>query len=62
MDQPGILDRFRSRIASRKLAVFIIASIFMYMGKIESEHWAYVAVIYIGTQAALDGYAKMKGA
>lgn len=42
------------KINSRKLVVFLIATVFLYLHKLNSAEWVDIAKIYIGSQAAVD--------
>lgn len=48
------IDQFLNRYLSRKLMVFIVASLGLFWGTITSSDWVTVAAVYIGTQGALD--------
>jgi hypothetical protein len=48
------LDRALDKFVSRKLLVWIISTIFMYMAKIESSDWVMISMVYLGSQGALD--------
>ena len=54
------IDRFLGRFISKKLTVFIIASIFIGLSYIDSEAWVKIAMVYIGTQAGIDGIKVFK--
>ena len=47
-------DNFLGKWASRKLVVFIIATILMFAGKLESTDWTYLAIAYIAMQGFVD--------
>ena len=49
-----LIDRLLSIVISKKLTVFFIATIFIILGKLDSEQWVNVAMVYIGSQAAVD--------
>jgi hypothetical protein len=50
-----LIDKILSKTISRKLMVFIIASLFFWFGVgISSEDWIQIATIYIGAQGAVD--------
>lgn len=53
-DKEGILDRLSGKLWSRKLSVFVIGSVFLYLGKIVSDEWVTLAVAYVGVQGFLD--------
>ena len=58
----ALIDRHLSKLISRKLSVFIIASVFVYLEKISSEGWVEIAVVYIGSQAAIDAVKALRNA
>lgn len=56
----GLIDRFLGKWASRKLLVFFIATLLSLAGSITSGDWTYIAIAYIGSQAAVDLMSKYK--
>lgn len=56
----GKIDRFLGKWASRKFIVFTIATLLSVAGSITSSDWTYIAVAYIGSQAAVDLMNKFK--
>jgi len=56
----GRIDRFLGKWASRKLLVFVLATILAFTTKITSADWTYIAVAYIGSQALVDMMTKYK--
>ena len=48
------LDRVLNRFISRKLLVWVVATILMYTAKIESGDWVLISMIYLGSQGVLD--------
>jgi len=48
------LDNILNRFISKKLTVFIIATVFIYFNKIDAVNWVNLSMIYIGSQAAVD--------
>ena len=48
------LDRFLNSWVSKKLSVFIVASYGLFWGTLSSSDWVTIAIVYIGTQGALD--------
>ena len=48
------LDRVLKKSISKKLLVFLIATILMFLTKITGEQWVNVSIVYIGTQGAVD--------
>ena len=56
-----VVDTFLGKLISRKLTVFIIATIFLALStKISGEEWVNIAMIYIGTQAVIDAIVKIR--
>lgn len=55
------LDKILNKFISKKLTVFIIACIFVAMEKIGGDQWVNVAMVYIGSQAAVDMIIKLRG-
>lgn len=56
----GNIDRFLDRWTSRKLMVFAIATGLALFGDLQSSDWVTIAVVYIGTQGALDIAERLK--
>lgn len=56
----GKIDRFLERWSSRKLMVFAIATLLMISSDLASSDWVTIAVVYIGTQGALDIAERLK--
>lgn len=54
MSKKEKVDVFLSKVLSRKLTVFLIGSIGMFIGKITSDDWVIIATVYIGAQMATD--------
>jgi hypothetical protein len=48
------LDKLLDKIISRKLLVWITATVLMYGSKITSDDWVLICMIYLGSQGALD--------
>jgi hypothetical protein len=55
-----LLDNILKFTVSKKLTVFIIASIFTLKDVIEGSEWVYISLMYIGTQGAIDLYNSIK--
>ena len=53
----GVLDVIQEKVVSRKLLVFIVATILMWYG-LDAETWGMIAMTYIGGQTAID-FAKV---
>lgn len=56
----GRIDNFLDRWTSRKLMVFAIATLLALFGDLQSSDWVTIAVVYIGTQGALDIATRLK--
>ena len=54
----GVLDAIQERLISRKLLVFICATVLLGSAQLDPETWGMIAMIYIGGQTAVD-FAKM---
>jgi len=54
------IDAFLGKWASRKLMVFIIATLLNIFGDVGSGDWVTIAAIYIGGQTIIDAVAKLK--
>jgi hypothetical protein len=54
MSRREIIDRYLGKGISKKLMVFIIASVALFVGKVTSNDWVIVASIYIGSQTVID--------
>ena len=60
-DKKGWLDNFLAKMMSRKLTVFLISTGAFFGGQLSNEHWVYISLAYIGSQAAADIVATVKG-
>lgn len=49
-----LIDKGLGKIVSRKLLVWVIATLGVPLGFIDGEQWVQVSMVYIGTQAAKD--------
>lgn len=54
----GVLDAIQEKAVSRKLLVFIVATVLLWNAQLDPETWGMIAMIYIGGQTAVD-FAKM---
>jgi hypothetical protein len=50
----AFVDTGLHKILSRKLFVFITSTVLMYQGNLASSDWTAIALVYIGSQAAVD--------
>lgn len=53
-DKKGWLDKVQEKALSRKMLVFLTATVTFLFGKLTSSDWVMVAMVYLGTTAALD--------
>jgi len=53
-DNQGFLDKILTKITSRKFLVFLLATTFLIIDKIQSQDWLWISAIYIGTSAAAN--------
>ena len=54
------LDRLLNKWISRKLLVFLVASIGLFLANITSRDWVIIATAYISIQGFTDIVAKLK--
>lgn len=50
----GYLDKAMNRLISRKLFTFLTATGLMMWSDLSSDTWGLVAIVYIGSQGAVD--------
>ena len=62
VDKDGLADNIISKISSRKLLVWTVASVALFMSQIQSEDWVAISLAYIGSQALVDLAAKWRSA
>ncbi len=46
------LDVIVNKLISRKLVAFIIASVALFIGKLDGSDWVIISAVYIGAEAA----------
>jgi len=61
MSRKEIADRYIGKILSRKLLVFIITTIGLFLGNIQSGDFVIIAGMYVGTLGAIEAIQKIKG-
>lgn len=54
------MDVLLEKLISRKLFVFLTATSLMVFDGLSSETWGMIAVVYIGSQAAVDAVKSYK--
>ena len=57
----NFIDKNISRFISKKLLVFSVATIAFVMNTLSEQHWVELALMYVGSQAAVDAVAKLRG-
>lgn len=62
LDKDGAVDGLIGKITSRKLLVWTVASVALFMSQINSEDWVAISLAYIGSQALVDLAAKWRTA
>jgi len=50
----AITDKVLGKLISRKLLVFLTATGLMAYSHLDSETWGMIAIVYIGSQGAID--------
>ena len=56
----AFIDKYLDFTISKKLTVFVIATILNLTGSISGTEWVYISLMYIGTQGAIDLYNRIK--
>lgn len=56
----AFVDKYLNKFVSKKLTVFVIACIFVYLGKIAGTEWVNISMMYIGSQAAIDAIIALR--
>lgn len=54
------IDKFLNSWVSKKLTVFVVATLLALASKVTGHDWANLAMVYIGTQGAIDLYKQIK--
>jgi hypothetical protein len=60
--EKGVLDVITAKAISRKLLVWITASVFLGMGKITPDEWTAISIGYVGIEGFADLASKWRGA
>tara|TARA_Y100000310_G_scaffold313390_1_gene361711 strand:+ start:2371 stop:2616 length:246 start_codon:yes stop_codon:yes gene_type:complete len=53
-DPRGFVDRMVEKITSRKLLVWSVATVALFLGTVSDAHWVAVSLAYIGSEAIKD--------
>ena len=54
------IDKFLNSWVSKKLTVFVVATALAVTSKVSGSEWVNVALMYIGTQGAVDIVARLR--
>ena len=54
------LDKFLNSWVSKKLSVFVVATVLASVGRLHGSEWANIAIVYIGTQGAVDIFKHLR--
>lgn len=54
------IDKIVNTWVSKKLSVFVIATILALVGKLTSSDWVTISTVYIGTQGVIDAISKLR--
>ena len=54
------IDTVLKKYVSRKLIVFVVASVGLFSATLTSSDWVIISAVYIGTQGAIDAIAKLR--
>lgn len=55
------IDKFLSSWVSKKLLVFVVATGLALSSKVTGSEWVQVALVYIGSQSAVDIVKQLRG-
>lgn len=58
----GVLDILTAKAVSRKLLVWVVATVFMSLGKITPDEWTAISLGYVGIEGFADIATKWKSA
>ena len=58
----GIIDLLTEKIVSRKLTVWVVATVMLFMHTITPDDWQVITVAYIGMEGVTDMMTKFKSA
>lgn len=60
MSRQEFIDKYLNRTISKKLTVFLIATIGLFWGKLSGDQWTVIATAYIGIVAFTETVLKLK--
>ena len=61
LDKRGFIDRFREKIVSRKLLVWLTGTVGMFMGVVSDDNWVAISLAYIAIQGIADIASQWRG-
>ena len=61
MSKKAIIDKLLDSFISKKLTVFVVGTVFTVLGTLAGDQWINLAMMYIGTQGAIDAVIKLRG-
>lgn len=56
----GKVDKILNSWVSKKLFVFVVATVLALYGDLTSNDWVTIATVYIGTQGVIDAVSRFK--
>ena len=57
----AFVDTWLAKLTSRKLMVWLTATVLTFTEHVTSEDWVIISAIYIGGQTIIDGIARLRG-
>lgn len=60
MSSKEIIDKYFGKAISKTFFVFLVATLFLYMNKINGIQWITIATVYIGSSKVTDTILKLK--
>ena len=57
----GAIDKALEKMVSRKLLVWVMATVLMFSSHLDSSDWLILSALYIGGQSVIDAIVKLKG-
>ena len=54
------IDTILKKYVSRKLMVFVVASVGLFSAVLTSSDWVIISAVYISAQGAIDAIAKLR--
>ena len=61
MSGDAFIDKVLGKAVSRKLLAWVVAGVLAAFGHVTSGDWVTITMVYIGSQAAVDGIKIFKG-